>query len=92
MSNQFKAIVQAAIPLAVNMPVFFIGNGSYTLRVLIKFPTQIDLQFNSKVAGSIPVENGVWLVIVTVDKGNVLEAVTAVRDIFIVTFIVGILI
>jgi hypothetical protein len=74
------------------MPVFFIGNGRYSLRIFIEFSTQINLQFNAEVAGGVSIENGVWFVIVTVDKGNVLEAVTAVRDILIITFIVGILI
>jgi hypothetical protein len=93
MSNQFETIIQAAIPLAVNMPVFFIGNGSYTLRVFIEFPTQIDLQFNAQVAGGIPIENGVGLVIVGLN-GNTASLVKAFPTVslIVVPIVVGLVI
>lgn len=65
MGDDLKAIVKAAVVLTVDQVLLPVGDAEDTLRVVGVFPAAIDLQLDTEESVSLPIEDGLGLMVIT---------------------------
>lgn len=92
MGDDLKAIVKAAVVLAVDQVLLPVGDAEDTLRVVGVFSAAIDLQLDTEETVSLSVEDGLGLIAVLMDSAAVdlPAAALAVGVIVVIRVVAGV--
>ena len=87
MGHQLKAVVQAAIVLAVQMVCIPVGDAQERSGIVAALAGIVDFQLHAEIAGATAVENGVRLVVVIVDATLTAAGAAAIAEGLVIAFV-----